>query len=602
MNTAYTGQLCGIYPRVSTVRQAKEDKTSLKDQEQACRDYADEQGMIVDEECVEPEAYTSTQMSRPGLNTLLATMKAHRVGNLIIDSADRLTRQGLFAAATFLEQFTNEGIILHVVSMELIVTDRQGVKAFIDAAYQAEGDNLRRARKAKRAKINRANAGIFIRGPKPPYGYRYTAVKWDEQSNVTERRIEPDERPYVDRGFPTTFAATPYQARREILRLYADEGWSFERISHRLTAELVPTSTALFRRDGTRGVWFPRTVNRIIRHPINHGVLVNHFHHQGQPDQVIEVPALQDAILDSKGVAAVSRRLSANTAGHYPRTSIHSGHALLGGGLGRCGRCGGTLRVKGSYYKGKYYLYYSCSRRDKTPSLCPGMFVSAKEVDWRAWDDVTAKLNTITWEPGVPGSELRALEMLDADRAAVPRSNGPTLEHLRAARDAFLHDAEVYGLEVARAKTQLARDTLQRELDRLEPEIAKANAQIANLERQTSLTAERARVLGDFLAKYRRYFEYLNLLDPSNEGDIPIMAAVLRAVGTVVTVPADLLDAEPEPPLGIELTLTAGSGFPWADNEDLVRMLEERREWRIQQMNAWDEDPSGVSVMKRSLG
>lgn len=143
MTSEFDGQLAGIYPRVSTPAQAKRDRTSLQDQTLACREYAEAVGMVVDEACVRPEAYTSTVMQRPELNRLLAEMKARRVPNLIIDRADRLTRAGQLVAAAFLAQFTKAGITLHVVSMgdgdddALIVRDEKGIKDFLELAYEA---------------------------------------------------------------------------------------------------------------------------------------------------------------------------------------------------------------------------------------------------------------------------------------------------------------------------------------------------------------------------------------------------------------------------------------------------------------------------------
>src|SRR5258706_8611994 len=119
-STQFAGQTAGIYPRVSSKKPAKRDKNSLGDQEAACRGYADDLGMVVDEAAVRPETYTSTVMKRPELNVLLAEMKARHVPNLIIDRADRMTRAGQIAASIFLQQFTRAGITLHVVSMDLV--------------------------------------------------------------------------------------------------------------------------------------------------------------------------------------------------------------------------------------------------------------------------------------------------------------------------------------------------------------------------------------------------------------------------------------------------------------------------------------------------
>src|SRR5258708_6968224 len=168
--TEFAGQTAGLYPRASSKNQAKRDSNSLSDQEAACRGYVDDLGMVVDEACVKPEAYTSTVMQRPELNLLLAEMKARHVPNLVIDRADRLTRAGQLAAATFLEGFIKAGITLHVVSLDLVVRDNKGVRDFLEAAFMAQQDNLQRARIVARAKRSLARGGRYIRGNKAPYG------------------------------------------------------------------------------------------------------------------------------------------------------------------------------------------------------------------------------------------------------------------------------------------------------------------------------------------------------------------------------------------------------------------------------------------------
>jgi site-specific DNA recombinase len=109
MPSEYADQSCGIYPRVSTIKQTKNSRSSLQDQENACRDYARALNMAVDEACVKPEAFTSLKKSRPELNSLLAEMKARQVRHLIVDRVDRMTRAGQLVALTFLQQFTRAG-------------------------------------------------------------------------------------------------------------------------------------------------------------------------------------------------------------------------------------------------------------------------------------------------------------------------------------------------------------------------------------------------------------------------------------------------------------------------------------------------------------
>lgn len=251
MTTSYAGQTCGIYPRVSTRKQSKPGRTSLDNQKRACELYAAKHGMQIDPDCVRGEAHTSTTADRPELNELLRNMKAQHVRNLVIDAVDRLTREDQIASvAKFLIPFIDAGIVLHVVKMNLVVNTPKGVNDFLNAVYQAWMDNQRRRMKTVEGKRSRAQyLGIFIRGNRAVYGFRWMASAWDDELNVTEKRLEPDIRPFVERGWPTIFAPTPYAVRVKIIRMYGEEGWSLQQIADQLNADHVPTATMLLKRE-----------------------------------------------------------------------------------------------------------------------------------------------------------------------------------------------------------------------------------------------------------------------------------------------------------------------------------------------------------------
>ena len=61
----FAGQTFGIYPRVSSVHQAKDGKSSLDAQIEVCQKYGEYMGMNLDPECVKKEAHTATTLDRP---------------------------------------------------------------------------------------------------------------------------------------------------------------------------------------------------------------------------------------------------------------------------------------------------------------------------------------------------------------------------------------------------------------------------------------------------------------------------------------------------------------------------------------------------------
>ena len=130
----------------------------------ACREYGESLGMRLDGECVRREAHTATMLDRPELKALLAAMRERRVRNLVIDRADRLTRECMLAAASLLSEFTAMGITLHVVSMAMTVKDELQVMLFLQMAFAAQQANKARIAAMMRAKRKNAENGCFLCG------------------------------------------------------------------------------------------------------------------------------------------------------------------------------------------------------------------------------------------------------------------------------------------------------------------------------------------------------------------------------------------------------------------------------------------------------
>jgi hypothetical protein len=526
-------------------------------------------------------------------------MRTRHVQNLIIDTADRMTRQGQLAASIFLNQFVEAGITLHVVSLDLVVNDDQGVWAFLDAAYNAKQENKLRIRKSKRSKMSCARRGVYVRGNHAPYGYRYVAVVDDAAGNVTDKRMEPDERAYAERGFMTDFAASPYDARREILRLYADERWSFQKIANKLNDVCVPTAATLLKRTHAQGVWYARTVSCLINQPINSGRLVNHFSETDEsPAQVIEVSSIYGnpvALVNARDRGVIALRRARNLETYYSRTSPLANRALLAGRLAKCGACGGTIVAKPCKHRGKdkTYVYYRCARHDRVRSSCPGLNLSAKEVDMWAWLKVMGAMAQLTETSpgGVAVSYTEVLTKMGTDRenaasAAGELSPAAAMANLKAARDKLTAQAANLTDSIRMTESKYVRATLVQDLERLEPEIQKADEAIAKAERQVQQYTQRVKLAADFLDRYEQYRDALMALDTRYEECIPIMRALLQSIGAQFTLDPDMFvkaqTQDSEPDIQVVITLTPQTALPWLAAEEIGRVVDERRERRIQ--------------------
>ncbi|MGO8950669.1 MAG: recombinase family protein [Ktedonobacterales bacterium] len=616
MTSNFEGQPCGIYPRVSTQRQSKKDRTSLDDQVQACRDYAAEHGMVVEEACVKKEAYTSTVMDRPELNELLKEMKARHVPNLIIDRTDRMTRQGQAVALAFLEQFNKAGITLHIVSMGedgLVVRKRnhETLKRYLDAAYQAQLDNLSRARITLRARKSHARNGRYMRGASAPYGYRYVACAWDEEGNVTDKKVIPDERTFAELGYSTDFAETPFAARKEIIRLFAEEGLSCDRIAARMNVGGVPTQAQFRHRTDTRRTWYAATLRYIIDDQINLGKLTNfrtaYEDEPRDPDanhedewfarkhipldkQVVVTPphGSPAPIVDERMASLLAARRDLAHRVQRPKPYTYSYNTLLGGGLAKCSQCGGTLRVHSVKYQPKYepakrYLYYECHMHEITPKECSGLVLSVKDVDPFAWNYVVGKMAS-TFIPTEGKSYLDVLDDLNAERSAKEKDTGTNpLDHWRTVRADQQNRAETLVKELSQPETaDYLRVMIRSELTKIGQVIDEASRKIAAIEQQASRKKQQEDLLRDFAQNYYYvYSDLIDVLDPSCEEDIPIMAAILHAVGAKITLYPDTLKAKPtgeEPNLDVELTLTPMATQLVYTREQMIQLRDERNE------------------------
>jgi hypothetical protein len=495
----------------------------------------------------------------------------------------------------------------------LVVRTDRAVKDFLDVAYEAQQENKKKVRIVMRAKRSRARAGHYLRGNKAPYGYRYVPCAWDDEDNVTDKRLEPETKAYADYGYTTTFASHPYAARQKIMAMYAG-GMSPRRIADQLTQQGVPTAAQLHRHGQTSGKWWPWVVlNKIVLAPLNEGILTNFRHTYVQMDaddkhdedwvQAVPVPlekqitvtpewlASLDPIMDEPTAQLIRARREGIIPGSGQRTGVYVDKTLLAG-RAACGTCGGGLRVRSYKRRGKVYLYYTCNKHDLVPSMCPGWSLPVWKVDLPAWHKV---LDVLGHGDYFPGGHLQVLAERQAERDS-REAPGSSLADLRAARARLWSSAERFAQELLRAQSQLARDLIQREIDRLQPEIADADRKIAAAERQAQNRAARRALLANTINQWQRYSNFVYRLSPYHfpeDDDSPVFgcqrgagcrspddsrvpypclvdlqltAKVLNLLGAKFTIGKK---ANGNPDIGVELTITAATARPWFEGSEL---------------------------------
>jgi DNA invertase Pin-like site-specific DNA recombinase len=567
---AFEGQSFGVYPRVSSLAQAKEDKSSLDAQIEACQAYGEGMGMVLDPDCVKKEAHTASTLDRPQLKSLLQLMRERKVRNLVIDRADRLTRQGMLAAATLLTQFTQAGILLHVVSMGMVVKNEYQVMMFLQMAFVAQQANKARIQAMTRAKRKNAENGRYLRGNRPPYGFLYETLETNDKGRPTKIALAPDMR---DIG-----GHRAWETRRRICQLYL-EGNSIRRIATLLTKEGAPPSRVLFGHASATRYWDPSVVLDYLRDPLNIGV-GRSFRYQSQdapPDEAhdyawtkrldtpvdrqIEIPGVVSPpfLLTPDEAAQIERRLA--TSQRFRPATPQTVAALLRGGLARCGQitpdgvpCGGTLRVRYDHRNDTYS--YVCRTHEHEPARCPGLSIPGRFLDQIAWTAVLERL-----------LHQRGFEELAEAQAALDTSETPTsrLRQLEQTRSGLQNKRDNLFDSLSLTNDAYIRTTLMAKVEELGQMIAEADRDLEAYQRLAADWERKATILKNIQHQVVRYMTRIRNLRLDNPDDLPFFRTIFLSLGVQPIVSTDNGGYK----FVVKFNLGAGTAKPWFSPDEL---------------------------------
>src|SRR5215213_9238958 len=161
-----------LYARVSTDEQARSGY-SLAQQHEALREYAAREGYEIHGE-VKDAGQSGASLERPGMDRLRDLVAAGGVSVVLALDRDRLARK------VVLNLVLEEELAKHDCELRALNDySGDGPEAALMRGIQGQFAEYERAKiveRTRRGKERKAREGRVLRGPKPPYGFRYNAT------------------------------------------------------------------------------------------------------------------------------------------------------------------------------------------------------------------------------------------------------------------------------------------------------------------------------------------------------------------------------------------------------------------------------------------
>lgn len=340
-----------IVARVSTARQ--EDGYSPETQLAAMRAYAQRAGADDVTEILDIASGAVPIFERPGGAQIYEAIKARAVDFVVFYTIDRASRdEDVIDFIMLKRELRAAGVELHFVDTGK--SEHDSVTGIIEYIRVSEAGRERKkiTERTMRGKRGKAEAGQWVGGSHPPYGYR----REGEQKTV-RLVIDPAEAATVRRVFDWFVGAT-------------GEPLGIATIAAALSADGTPPPSR-----GTNnkaGQWYIGAVKAILK---RRGY-IGEFESYGQP---VSLPDL--AIIDAQTFNLAQDRLAGSraTAGQYERKYQY----LLSGRIrGTCDKAMTAHAVQ----KGRY-LYYECywQQHERHMKKCDEAIIRADRADAVAW-------------------------------------------------------------------------------------------------------------------------------------------------------------------------------------------------------------------------
>jgi len=248
-----------ILTRVSTPRQAEEDKISLSEQELRCRQYCESKGYVV--VTVYSDVASGATKRRSGFQQMLTDGRAEKFDVVVAWKADRLAR-GISPCAALYEALENTSIEIETVaeSFDRTTFEVRAVLGRIELENIAQRTQMGREGRIKEGKHH-------IR---PPFG-------WDYDSAIKRWVKNESETKWVTQIFDWYIAGISiYEIARRLnnagvpTKKQSRLGWTAQKVSQLVDSECYTGAAYYNKRRGTTGKikdrseWVPMSVPHII--------------------------------------------------------------------------------------------------------------------------------------------------------------------------------------------------------------------------------------------------------------------------------------------------------------------------------------------------
>jgi len=354
----------GLYCRVSSIGQGREDKVSLGAQELFCRDLCIKQGLEVGGVYVESRSATGEDVEdRPELCHLLADAKAGAFQYLVCYDLTRLHRN-MDAGSDIAKVLRKAGVT--VLSKDGATDFSQSTSRLVYAVqgWSAEEEARRIAARTWTAKRTRGMAGQFT-FRQSPLGY-----SWDDKA----KKPVPVEH---EQGTVNL-----------LFELAGGRKLTCPQIAHELLRRGITPRVERY--------WQAAAVARILRDPRYTG----HWRTWGPdfrpPEKVAhefpgndpEVLARAEFTPEPLVPELLWRRAQKSISHHRRATRRPVQHDFLLSGLLFCAHCGAAV-IGRSITSAPHHLYYGCSSyRGKQDRDCPAHYIPAADLDALIWGEV----------------------------------------------------------------------------------------------------------------------------------------------------------------------------------------------------------------------
>jgi DNA invertase Pin-like site-specific DNA recombinase len=354
------GEKCLVYCRVSSKKQAEDDKTSLDTQEAECRKACEERGYEV--VGVYRETFPRSDRNRPLLNHLRQRLRAGEATVAMAMVIDRLSgdQQDVYVLVDEAQQYKARWEFAREEFEETAFGRLyMSVKSF---RAEAEIETMSvRVKDGNRAKKEKGELLGVI-----PLGYR--------KVNPTTVKRHKLHAPTIER----------------IFHLYANEGLSLRKLGETLKAEGRTTG-----RNKTE--WSTSALNRIIENPKYMGRWPANqwdtIREKGRKPRYVLKP--EDEWIWHDNLALVepdlwrkANRIRENARQASSRRAKTPGNFLLQADHLRCGLCKGKLYgITPPEEARERAPYYVCNRRS-VYDACKGVYISTKVLDPAIWSIV----------------------------------------------------------------------------------------------------------------------------------------------------------------------------------------------------------------------